>query len=93
LIALILMLVDINASRWVLFLGETNAECSIQFPARKNAISDVLLKVAWMLFTVNCFQQKEGEYGADAVRDAQEMLYRAYYSKQEECCLYNVYCS
>jgi hypothetical protein len=42
LIALMLMLLNINASRWVLFLGEKIAERSIQFPASKNAISDVL---------------------------------------------------
>jgi hypothetical protein len=29
-----------------------------------------------MLFIVNCFQQKEGEYGADAVRDALSLVKR-----------------
>ena len=57
----------INASRWVLFLGGKNTERSIQFPARKKAA--VLFKVAPMLYTVYCSQQKDGECGADAVHD------------------------
>jgi hypothetical protein len=60
------MPVDINA-----VLGERNAERSMQFSAGKNALSDVLFKEAWMLYTVYryCSQQEEGECGADAVHD------------------------